>query len=98
MKTPIFPQEWLNLRLEFTEEYLLKRERIKQMQEFKNREIQKFINNRNDGSILKRPTPHPNVKELDDSKKNDYYNVIEDYDLNNKKKSKIWNKIKDCWH
>ena len=95
MDNPIFPQKWLDLRLEFTEEYLLKRERIKQMQEFKNREIQKYINN---GGILRRPTPHPNVKELDHSKKNDYNNVIEDYDLYTKKKNKICDKIKDCWH
>ena len=78
MDNPIFPQKWLDLRLEFTEEYLLKRERIKQMQEFKNREIQK-------------------LKKLDDNK-NNYYDVIEDYDLYNKKKSKICDKIKDCWH
>lgn len=78
MDNPIFPQKWLDLRLEFTEEYLLKRERIKQMQEFKNREIQK-------------------LKELDNNK-NVYYDVIEDYDLHTKKKSKICDKIKDCWH
>ena len=79
METPNFPQEWLNLRLEFTEEYLLKRERIKQMEEFKNREIQKYINGI-DGSILKRP------KSSIDIKQNNYYDVIEDYDLYNKKK------------
>tara|TARA_A100001015_G_C14568403_1_gene548104 strand:+ start:387 stop:623 length:237 start_codon:yes stop_codon:yes gene_type:complete len=78
MDNPIFPQKWLDLRLEFTEEYLLKRERIKQMQEFKKREIQK-------------------LKELDNNK-NDYYDVIEDYDLYNKKKNRICDKIKDCWH
>ena len=35
--TPIFPKEWLDLRLEFTEEYLLDRKRRKQMQEFYSR-------------------------------------------------------------
>ena len=90
MESPIFPQEWLNLRLEFTEEYLLKRKRIKQMQEFKNREIQKFINNRNDGSILKRPEPIKPVSILKNKneKITDYNKTIKSYDTSCLEKGK----------
>ena len=82
METPIFPKEWLNLRLEFTEEYLLKRERIKQMREFKNGEIKKYINNRIDGSILKRPQliKPVNILKNKNEKITDYDKTINSYD------------------
>lgn len=74
METPIFPKEWLDLRLEFTEEYLLDRKRRKQMQEFKNREIKKI----NDEILLKRPTPIEPVSILK-NKQDNYHETIESY-------------------
>ena len=87
METPILPQEWLNLKLEFTEEYLLKRERIKLMQEFKNREIQNYIN---DGSILKRPGLIKPISIINNKneKITDYDKTVKSYDTSCLEKKK----------
>ena len=44
MEKPCYPKEWLNLRLEFTEEYLLRKKRSKQMSEFKEKGIKDLEN------------------------------------------------------
>ena len=44
MEKPCYPKEWLNLKLEFTEEYLLRKKRRKQMDEFKEKAIKDLEN------------------------------------------------------
>ena len=83
MEKPRYPKEWLNLKLEFTEEYLLRKKRRKQMDEFKEKAIKDLENPpirhinpiRNDDSgkpvsILKNPN----------EKITDYEKTIKKYD------------------
>ena len=79
METPILPQEWLNLRLEFTEEYLNKKKNKKKI-------IYKGKDNKqiNEYYILKPPNKS--------KKTTNYEETINSYDMcchQNKKKCSI---------
>ena len=91
MGKPCYPKEWLSLRLEFTEEYLLRKKRRKQMDEFKEKAIKDLENPpirrinpiRNDGN----DDPVRNIKPVSilknpNEKVTDYNDTIKKYNPN----------------
>ena len=91
MENPKYPKEWLNLRLEFTEEYLLNKKRIKQMRKFKETGLREkeFVENKlNAGKDLENkliivrhdnPLKYTSILKNPNGKVTDYGDTIKKY-------------------
>jgi len=88
MEKPRYPKEWLNLKLEFKEEYL-KKKRIKQIKEINEKELNSENDLENPPIIIRHDNPLKPVSILKNPNEK-----ITDYD--DKKSNKICCKSSQC--
>ena len=91
MDPPNYPKEWLNLRLDFTDEYKLEKQNLKRRNKFN-----KTINDIIDVNIKNLRINNLLVDIPVSSMKKDYSDTLEDYDDYIKKKTKNKNYCPVC--